>query len=180
MKKINVRMITVCALMIAFSVVLTRFASFRFSFGGIENFRLGIGTLPIMLAGILFGPIVGGLVGIASDLLGMLVSPMGPFMVHFTFVSMLYGFIPPLFCFPFQYANYKAQLTYRMRVYLGILLGQVIPQMLFIPYFQLTLFKIPYSVSLTPKFFTVPIQFLAISLLISVLIKPLIEIKSGK
>jgi ECF transporter S component (folate family) len=180
MKKLNVRNLATCGLLIAFSVVLSRFASFRFAIGGVENIRFGLGTLPIMLSGILFGPIFGGLVGICADLLGMVVSPMGAYMPQFTFVSMLYGVIPPLFCFPFQFSSYKTQMSYRLRVYFGIFLGQAIPQLLFLPYFQLILFKVPYTLSFIPRLITVPIQFLVSLLVFSFLLRVFKESISGR
>lgn len=164
---------TICGLLIGFSVVLGRFASFRISFAGVENIRFGLGTLPIVLAGILFGPLWGALVGIFADIIGFFASPMGAFMPQFTFVSMLYGFIPPLLCYPFRLKTYKTKLSYRLRVYIGVLLGQIIPQWIFLPYFQHILFKVPYPVSLYPRFITVPIQTLISLLLISFLIRVL-------
>jgi riboflavin transporter len=169
--KINIRILASCGLLIAFSVIFSRFASFRLSFAGIENIRFGLGTLPIILAGILFGPLMGGLVGIISDLIGFMASPMGAYMPHFTFVSMLYGFIPPLFCFPFQFVSFQTKLIYRFRVYIGVFLGQVIPQLLFLPYFQHILFKVPYSVSFFPRLFTVSVQFLLCLLVLSFLLR---------
>lgn len=175
MKKFSIRTLAICGVLVAFSIVLSRFASFRFSFGGVENIRFGLGTLPIMLAGIMYGPLLGGMVGIIADLAGFFISHMGAYMPHFTFVSMMYGFIPPLFCFPFQLNLYRNRLSYRLRVYLGIFLGQVIPQLLFLPYYQLILFKTPYTVSFIPRLFTVPIQFLICTLVITSLLRVLKE-----
>lgn len=176
----NVRIMAMCGLLISLSVILSRFASLRFSLGGIENIRFGLGTFPIMLSGVLFGPFLGGIVGIAADLLGMVVSPIGPYMWQFTFVSMLYGFIPGLFCIPFSFSSYKTQLYYRMRLYLGVFLGQFIPQLIFLPYFQFILFKIPYKASFLPRLITVPVQFLISLLLMSVLLNVLEEPLSRK
>jgi riboflavin transporter len=178
--KINIRILAICGLLIAFSVILSRFASFRLSFAGIENIRFGLGTLPIMLAGILFGPLIGGLVGIVSDIIGFMASPMGAYMPHFTFVSMLYGFIPALFCFPFRFVSFQTRFIYRLRVYVGVFLGQVIPQLLFLPYFQYILFKVPFTVSFYPRLITVPIQFLVSLLVLSFLLRVIKESFLGR
>lgn len=167
----NVRLITICGVLIAFSIVLSRFASFRLTIAGVENIRFGLGTLPIMLAGILFGPLIGGLVGIISDVLGFVISPKGIYMPQFTFVSMMYGFFPGLFCFPFQIKAFQTKFVYRLRVYVGILLGQIIPQWLFLPYYLHILFQIPYKLSLFPRLITTSIQFLICLLLLTALLK---------
>lgn len=180
MKKLSIRSLVLGGILVAFSVVLSRFTSIRFSIGGVENVRFGLGTLPIMLSGILFGPLMGAVVGILADILGMLVSSMGTFMPQFTFVSMLYGFIPPLLVFPFQYSLFQTKVTYRLRVYLGIILGQLIPQWLFLPYFQLTLFKTPYTVSLPPRLVTVPIQIVACILILPMLLRYVNDYSKGK
>lgn len=54
------------ALLMAISVVLTRFASFYV----LPSIRVGFGPVPIYLAGLLMGPVHGGGVGALSDLLG--------------------------------------------------------------------------------------------------------------
>jgi len=56
------------------SVVIGIFCKTFFNFAG-GLFRVTFENLPIILSGILFGPIVGGLVGAASDLVSYLLSP---------------------------------------------------------------------------------------------------------
>ena len=80
-RKITTRTLAFCALLAALSVVLARLiipmpdSSTRFS----------IEAVPIFMAGMLFGPLAGGLVGFAADAVGTLFSG--------------YGF-NPLFCVP--------------------------------------------------------------------------------
>ena len=50
-------------------------------------------VLPVAAAGWLFGPVVGGLVGIVADVGGYLIKPTGPFFPGFTITSMLSGVI---------------------------------------------------------------------------------------
>lgn len=76
------------------SIVLTRFASFMVAAGTI---RLSFGTIPIYVAGILFGPSVGGLVGGVADLVGYLFNSFGAaFIPQLFLASVLRGVIPPL------------------------------------------------------------------------------------
>lgn len=80
------RTLAYCALLAALSVVLARFiipmpnASTRFS----------IEAVPIFIAGMLFGPLAGGLVGFSADFVGCLFSGFG-FNPIFCLPPILYG-----------------------------------------------------------------------------------------
>jgi len=76
----KIKTLSSCAMLCALAVVLARWLSINPAPG----VRISIETVPIFLAGMLFGPIAGMLVGFASDLLGSL---------------MQFGF-NPLFCLP--------------------------------------------------------------------------------
>jgi len=67
------RMLTFAALMAALSTVIGIFCKNFLNFGN-GMFRITFESMPIILAGIVCGPIVGGLVGIASDLISYLLS----------------------------------------------------------------------------------------------------------
>ncbi len=69
----NVRVLTLCAMLTAMSVVIGIFCKSFLNFGG-GLFRVTFENLPILMTGILFGPILGGTVGIASDLISYLLS----------------------------------------------------------------------------------------------------------
>jgi len=92
--KISSHKITTMGFLIALSIILTRIASLRIAIGGVEGIRIGLGRLPIILGGIIFGPLAGGLIGTFSDLLGYFINPMGAYMPHFTLTSALTGIIP--------------------------------------------------------------------------------------
>ena len=77
----STRVLSYCALLAALSVVLARLIIPMPN----EFTRFSIEAVPTVLAGILFGPIAGGLVGFVSDLVGCLFSG--------------YGY-KPLFCVP--------------------------------------------------------------------------------
>ncbi len=61
------------AMMAAMSVVIGIFCKNFLNFGG-GLFRITFENLPIILAGIFFGPLTGGLVGVVSDLTSYLLS----------------------------------------------------------------------------------------------------------
>ena len=72
--KKTVRKITNMAMMIALSVVIGIFCKSVLNFGN-GLFRITFENLPIILTGIALGPIAGGVVGLASDIISYLLSP---------------------------------------------------------------------------------------------------------
>ncbi len=72
MKK-SIRSLTLAAMLTAMSVVIGIFCKNFMNFGG-GLFRVTFENLPIILSGILFGPLVGATVGIASDLISYMLS----------------------------------------------------------------------------------------------------------
>ena len=70
----SVRALTLAAMLVAMSVVIGIFCKTMLNFAnGLA--RITFENLPIILSGLLFGPIVGGAVGAASDLMSYLLSP---------------------------------------------------------------------------------------------------------
>ena len=71
--KSSVRYLTLTAMLVAMSVVIGIFCKSVLNFGG-GLFRVTFENFPIILAGILLGPLTGGVVGVASDLVSYLLS----------------------------------------------------------------------------------------------------------
>ena len=78
--KFSTKTLTTCALLTAMAVILARFVAITPS----ETTRISFEAVPIFLAGMLFGPVAGVLVGFVSDFIGALMS---------------FGF-NPIFCVP--------------------------------------------------------------------------------
>ncbi len=70
----NLMTLTVCAMMVAISVVLGWIGRTYFTFAG-GSIRITFENLPIIFCGITFGPVIGFVVGILSDLVSCLVAP---------------------------------------------------------------------------------------------------------
>ncbi|NLK44777.1 MAG: folate family ECF transporter S component [Tissierellia bacterium] len=96
--RISTRTLTQAGFLTAISIVLTRFISVMVPLaGGLPALRLGFGELPIIMSGLLFGPVVGGITGLIADLIGAWAFPQGPFFPGFTLSSMLWGILPGIY-----------------------------------------------------------------------------------
>lgn len=76
-RKSDIRLITVTAMLVAISVIIGIFCKNFLNFGAgpfAGLFRVTFENLPIILAGILYGPVIGGVVGLATDLISYLLS----------------------------------------------------------------------------------------------------------
>ena len=88
----NTRVLAVCALLAAISVVLARLIIPMPN----ESTRFSIEAVPMFIAGMLFGPIPGALVGFTADLVGCLFSGYG-YNPLFCVPPILYGLCAGLF-----------------------------------------------------------------------------------
>lgn len=96
------------SILAAISVVLTRALSIMVPLGGLPALRVGFGSIPLIMAGMMFGPVVGGVVGVVADLVGVMMNPMGgSFFPGFTLSSALYGVISGLMFQTFKIQNSK-------------------------------------------------------------------------
>ena len=85
-RSMTTKAMTYCALLAALSVVLSRL----FGMMPDETSRFSIESVPIFLAGLLFGPIPGALVGFTADFVGCLFGPFG-YNPIFCIPPILYG-----------------------------------------------------------------------------------------
>ena len=93
-KRINsITMVTTAAMMTAISVVIGIFCKNYLNFA-MGLFRITFENMPIIMTGIIYGPIVGGIVGAASDLVSYLFSAqVYPPNLVVTFGAMLIGVV---------------------------------------------------------------------------------------
>ena len=85
----NVRTLTLVAMFVALGIVL-RFFSLE-----TEIIRVGLRPVAVMLSGLTLGPVLGGIVALAEDLLGSTLKGYPPF-PPITLINLLYGILPPL------------------------------------------------------------------------------------
>ena len=119
----SVKSLTVSAMLCAISVVIGIFCKNFLNFGG-GLFRITFENLPIILSGFLFGPVVGGMVGVATDLISYLLSSqVYPPNLIVTAGALLIGVLSGLlFRLPIKRQNVRIILS----VSLSHLLGSVI------------------------------------------------------
>lgn len=88
------RVLVFVALLIAIEIILTRFFAFQ-----TDTIRVGFGFIPVALAAMLFGPVIGGTTAMLSDILGMMIFPKGPYFPGFTLSALLRGVVFGLFLY---------------------------------------------------------------------------------
>ncbi|MFP4198552.1 MAG: folate family ECF transporter S component [Halanaerobium sp.] len=144
--KISTKRIAYLSFLTALTIILTRILSIRIPVAGVEGVRIGFGALPIIFAGVAFGPVAGGIVGALGDLLGYFINPMGAYMPHFTFTSFLTGFIPGFMVF---YVLKRCRTL--PIIFIAISIGQLVSSLILVPYFINSLFGVPFTVLMPPR-----------------------------
>lgn len=129
------------ALFIAVSIVLSRFCVIWIT----NSIRISFGNIPIFLAGILFGPVAGGVVGGLSDIIGSgLLSGLGwypPLTISPVLIGVLSGFLRVLIL---------KKLTYP-RTLAVVLLPNIAASMLCTTYLLHTLYGTPFPALLAVR-----------------------------
>lgn len=75
------------AMLAAVQIVLSRFLSIN-----LWNLKIGFAFIPIVIAGILLGPVSAGLVGLVSDIIGATLFPIGTFFPGFSLTAFITAF----------------------------------------------------------------------------------------
>ena len=93
-KGIVIKRITVTAMMIALQIVLSRFLVIS-----LPLLKIGFSFLPMVIIGMLYGPIYSGIAWGLSDIIGATLFPTGPFFFGFTLSAILNGLIFGIFLY---------------------------------------------------------------------------------
>lgn len=106
--KLTVKTVVSISLMVALSIILTRFFSIS-----TPTLRIGFGDIPVMLSGMFLGPVAGAITGLLADLIGFAINPLGPiYFPGFTISAALRG---ALFGWIFMYVrNRKSKLNFNI------------------------------------------------------------------
>lgn len=88
MQNKHLRVLTFSALLVAMEVVLDRFLSLNNTM-----LKIGFSFVPVVIAAILYGPIVAALVYGLGDFIGAILFPIGPYFPGFTLSCALMGLV---------------------------------------------------------------------------------------
>ena len=158
--KLDVRKMVFLSLLIAMGVVLKVFKI------PVPILGLTFTGFPPIIAGVIFGPVSGFIVGAFSDVLGFMFRPTGPYMPHFTLTAALTGAIPGLVLYFFKKESLKI-----WHYLLAIAAGQTVTSVLMVPYFLNILFGLPFKV----KFYEAIITQLQHIPLYAIVVKIIVE-----
>ena len=144
-----IKMLTNMAMMTALSTVIGIFCKSVLDFGGI--YRITFENMPIILTGIVLGPIAGGTVGLCSDLISYLLTgqayPLNPIV---TIGAVLIGVVSGIV------AKYIIRKKGRLQIILSASLAHIIGSMIIKPiglyqfYGILVLWRIPLYLVIAP------------------------------
>ena len=90
----SVSTVSVAGMLVAISIVLS-FLRVVIS----SVLEISFAFLPLAAGGLLYGPVVGGIMGILSDVLGYFIRPNGPFFPGFTLNALISGILYGLFLY---------------------------------------------------------------------------------
>lgn len=98
MKNLNIHTMIIMALLAALGAVFSAFLSFELAPTGFKVVEVSLTPVPVMLAGVLFGPLAGGLVGFVADTAGFFMGVQtGAYNPVFSVTMALFGIIAGLF-----------------------------------------------------------------------------------
>ena len=88
--------LAVASMLLAIAVVLRYFENNGMALLGTNLIKVGFDTLPVAVAAMLYGPVVGGIVGGLTDFLGFIAAPVGGayipgFTISMIIMGMIYG-----------------------------------------------------------------------------------------
>lgn len=167
--RFTTRQIVNCGILIAMSIILTRFTSFLIA----PYIRVGFGPIPIYMAGIIMGPVAGGIVGGLADLVGFWFNTFGfAFPNPFIFLaSILRGVIPALML---MLLNRNKITVFKMTA--AVTVTEIVAGLLVTTYGLVFIFGTPFWVMFTPRLIATIIQ---VPVYVSFVYLPLVRLKSA-
>jgi ECF transporter S component (folate family) len=113
----KVKKVVLAGLLLAILIVFERFISVE-----TQILRLSFAYVPVILIGTLLGPVWGALIGVAGDLLGMLLMPKASFFAGFTLNALLTGLVYGLFLYKAPSKGPMSSKSYLVRLVISILI----------------------------------------------------------
>lgn len=161
------RKMILLSLFSAISIVLTRLLAFYIPLFGSNDVRISLGDIPILMAGLLFGPLAGALTGLVSDIVGASLFPAGPFFPGFSISAMLVGAVPGLL------KRFVFRKTRFLHLLMIILVTELITSALLNTLWLSLIFSLPYVMLFIPRILITLIMVLVYAGIIQLLLKRL-------
>ncbi|NLL81585.1 MAG: folate family ECF transporter S component [Tissierellia bacterium] len=172
-RKMDIRTVVKAGFLVAISIVMTRFVSIMIPIGGAQGLRVSFGEVPIILSGFMFGPLVGGITGVAADILGMLINPQGPYYPGFTISSMLWGTIPGLLTYIFKRNSSSASGFSVKFIAIIVAITYIIVAMILNTYWLSNLYGTAFFILLPVRFLNAIVSIPVTTIVLNVLLKQL-------
>ena len=142
-KKFSVDALAKAGMLTALSIILSRYLGFFIT----PTMKVSFGTLPLIISGMMLGPIMGGLSGVASDLIGVMINAGGTPHLGFTLGALLTGAVPGLISL---YCKNK-KIDLKFEVLFIIIFVYLISHTLLTPLWLSQLYGTPYKVLLISR-----------------------------
>ena len=136
----GIKKIVYCAMLIAFAVVIKLFLGIPIITEGVYAISISLAPAIIIFAGMLLGPVYGGIAGFVTDILTNLIRPIGPYMPQFSLTMALYGILGFLF-YTYLLKNKKIKSFPKMLIISSIL--QVLLSIVLNTYFLVQVNQVP-------------------------------------
>jgi len=160
MKSLTPKRLSLLAMFIALQIVLSKFLMLQLA----PSVRLSIDSVPILLAGIWFGPIAGGIVGALADFLGTILFPTaGTYFPLLTVAFSLIGFTAGLLSLVIE------QKRPYLRIALIVIVSEIVGSYLFKSFALSILVGAPFVVMLSARALPVSIVMIVNTMLVILL-----------
>lgn len=163
----NMKVMTTAAMLCAVAIVL---GFFKLPISNVIEIRFA--GLPIAIAGYLFGPVVGGLVGGIADIGGYLIRPTGPYAPGFTIDTILTGVI-------FGYFLYKKEVSLK-RIIAASLVNKIIVNILLNSFWLAVLYHLPFTATVISRLPKEAIMLPIHVIILLVIMKPISNLSIAK
>lgn len=142
-EKLTTKKIVVLSLFAGIGIILRLLVIYP-----VPTLKLSIEHVPIILAGLFFGPFAGAITGFVYDIIGANLIPGGTYFPGITFSAMLLGIIPALLKPKFL----KGASIFN--IFSIVIITEVVVSMLFNTYWLSILYGAPFAVLFVPRAIT--------------------------
>jgi len=157
----STRRIAVCGLMTALAIILDAYLKIPVNLFGAYALKISLGIVPAVYLSVRYHPVYGGFCGAATDIVQVMLVPMGAYNPCFTLSMLLMGAIPGLFFL-------KERRMDKLKLAAGVALGQLLCSVglntVFLHYF----FTLPWGIvwaRLLTQLFVIPAAVLIVLLI---------------